>query len=52
MVKKNGSQYSLLEKIDNALFYLVLEYIHQLNMLSREKSKYYPGIPMLKEKLL
>ena len=30
----NGSGYSLLEKIYIALFYFVLEYIHQLNMLS------------------
>ena len=36
-VKKNGSEYSLLEKIYNAFFYSVLEYIHQLNMLSHVK---------------
>ena len=37
MLKENGSKYSLLEKIDNALFYSVLEYIHQGSMLSRVK---------------
>ena len=63
MLKENGSEYSLLEKIDNALFYYVLEYIHQLSMLSRvkyrnsnftriKKSKYYLGIRMLIAKLL
>ena len=36
-LKENGSQYSLLEKIYNALFYSVLEYIHQLSMLSHVK---------------
>ena len=37
MFKENGSKYSLLEKIYNALFYSVLEYIHQLHMLSNRK---------------
>ena len=37
MLKKNGSEYSLLEKIYNALFYFVLEYIHQVSMLSHIK---------------
>ena len=37
MVKENGSKYSLLEKIDNALIYSVLEYIHQVSMLSHVK---------------
>ena len=37
MLKENGSEYSLLEKIYNALFYWVLEYIHQLSMLSHIK---------------
>ena len=37
MLKENGSEYSLLEKIYNALFYYVLEYIHQLHMLSHVK---------------
>ena len=43
LLKENGSEYSLLEKIYNALFYSGLEYIHQLNMLSNVKyrnSKY------------
>ena len=35
--KGNGCEYSLLEKIYNALFYSVLEYIHQLSMLSHVK---------------
>ena len=63
MLKENGSEYSLLEKIYNALFYYVLEYIHQFSMLSRvqyrnsnftriNKSKYYTGTPMLKAKFL
>ena len=63
MLKGNVSEYSLLEKIYNALFHYVLEYIHQLSMLSRvkyrnnnftriKKSKYYLGTPMLKAKLL
>ena len=61
-LKENDSQYSPLEKIYNALFYSVLEYIHQLSMLSHvkyrnnnftriEKSKYNLGTPMLKTKL-
>ena len=33
-VKKNGPECSLFEKIYNALFYFLLEYIHQLSMLS------------------
>ena len=37
MLKENGSEYSLLEKIYNALFYSVLEYIHQVSMLSHVK---------------
>ena len=62
-LKENGSEYSLLEKIYNALFYSALEYIHQLSMPSHvkyrnsnftewKKSKYYIGTPMLKTKLL
>ena len=35
--KQNCSEYNLSEKIYNALFYSVLEYIHQLNMLSHVK---------------
>ena len=34
MLKENGFEYSLLEKIYYALFYCVLEYIHQLSLLS------------------
>ena len=37
MLKENGSKYSLLEKTYNALFYSVLEYIHQLSVLSHVK---------------
>ena len=37
MLKENGSEYSLLEKIYNSLFYSVLKYIHQLSMLSNVK---------------
>ena len=37
MLKENGSEYSLLEKLYNDLFYSVLEYIHQLSMLSYVK---------------
>ena len=36
---ENGSKYTLQEKIYNALFYSVLEYIHQLNMLSWKKNE-------------
>ena len=36
-LRENGSEYSLLEKIYNALFYFVLEYILQLSMLSHVK---------------
>ena len=37
MLKESGSEYSLFEKIHNALFYSVLEYIHQVSMLSHVK---------------
>ena len=36
-LKENGSEYTVLEEIYNALFYSVLEYIHQLSMLSHVK---------------
>ena len=36
-LKENGSEYSMLEKIYNALFYSVLGYIHQLTKLSHVK---------------
>ena len=36
-LKKNCSEYNLSEKIYNALFYSILEYINQLSMLSHEK---------------
>ena len=36
-LKENGSEYSLLEKIYNSLFYSLLQYIHQLSMLSNVK---------------
>ena len=39
--KENGSEYSLLVKIYNALFFSVLEYIHQLHMLSHAKYRNY-----------
>ena len=63
MLKENGSKYSLLEEIDNALFYSVLDYIHKVSMLSyvnteililseSKKAKYYQATPMLKAKLL
>ena len=60
-VKENGTEYSPLENIYYALFYSVLEYIHQFHMLSHvkyrnsifnqreKKSKYYIGAPRLKE---
>ena len=35
--KQNFAEYYLSEKIYNALFYSVLEYIHQLDMLSHVK---------------
>ena len=35
--QQNSSEYNLSEKIYNALFYFVLEYIHQLSMLSHVK---------------
>ena len=38
-LKENGSEYSLLEKIYNALFKSVLESIHQLSMLSLVKHR-------------
>ena len=34
MTEENGSEYNLSKKIYNALLYFVLEYIHELNMLS------------------
>ena len=37
MLKENVSEYSMLEEIYNALFYSVLEYIHQLRMFSHVK---------------
>ena len=37
MVNENDSEYSPLEKIYNAIFYYVLEYIHKLSMLSHVK---------------
>ena len=37
MLKENGAEYILLEKIYNALLYSVLEYILQLRMLSHVK---------------
>ena len=37
MLKKNYSEYNLSEKIYNALFYSILEYINQLSMLSHVK---------------
>ena len=63
MLKENGSEYSLSEKIYNALFYSDLEYIHHsifflmenteiLILPKLKKSKYYRGTPMLKAKLL
>ena len=36
-LNENGSEFSLLEKIYNALFYSVFEYTHQLRMLSHVK---------------
>ena len=38
-LKESGSEYSMLDKIYNALFYSILEYIHQLRMLSHVKYK-------------
>ena len=35
--KQNCSEYNLTERIYNTLFYFVLDYIHQLNMLSNVK---------------
>ena len=63
MLKTKNSEYNLSEKIYNALFYSVLEYIHQPHMLSKvkyrnsifsesKKTKYNLGTPMLKTKLL
>ena len=37
MLKQNYSEYNQSEKIYNALFYSVLEYIHKLHMLSQVK---------------
>ena len=37
MLEQNFSKYHLSEKICNAPFYFVLEYIHQLSMLSHVK---------------
>ena len=37
MWKENGSEYNLSEKIYNALFYSVFEYIHKLSMVSHVK---------------
>ena len=39
MLKENVSEYSPLDKIYNALFYCVLEYIHQPSMLSHVKER-------------
>ena len=39
MKKQNSSEYNLSEKIYNALFYSVLEYIHQPHLLSHVKYK-------------
>ena len=36
-LNENVSQYSRLQKIYNSLFYTLLEYIHQLHMLSQVK---------------
>ena len=36
-IKGNGSEYSLLQKIYNALFYSFLDNIHHLSMLSHVK---------------
>ena len=47
-LKENGSEYSLSEKVYNALFYFVLEYIHQLNMLSPVKYRNYIFRPIEK----
>ena len=37
MLKTNCSEYNLSEKVYNARFYFILEYTHQLNMLSHVK---------------
>ena len=63
MLKENGSEYNLSEKIYNAFFYSDLEYIHHSIYLLKEntkililpelkKLKYYLGTSMLKTKLL
>ena len=39
MLKENGSEYSLLGQMYNALFYYVLVYINQLTMLSSVKCR-------------
>ena len=41
MLEKNCSEYNLSEKIHNALFYSILEYIHKLSMLSHVKYRNY-----------
>ena len=38
-LKENVSEDDMSEKIYNVLFYSVLEYIHQLNMLSHVKKR-------------
>ena len=59
MLKENGAEYSLLEKIYKALLYSVLEYIQQISVLSHVNTEililpesktfiYYLGTPMLK----
>ena len=52
MLKENGSEYSLLEEIYNALFYTLLEYIQQLSMLSHVKYKNYNFTQIEKMKIL
>ena len=63
MLKENVSEYNLLEKINNALFYSDLEYIHhsiyflmenrEFLILPKSKiSKYYLETPRLKAKFL
>ena len=37
MLKEDGTEYNMSEKIYNAFFYSVLEYIHKLNILSHVK---------------
>ena len=63
MLKENGSEYNLSEKIYDALIYSDLEYIHHSIYLLMENtkililpelkhSKYYLGTPMVTTKLL